>query len=200
MLSALKKPMMPLKLLSPISGKPMEQVALECGLEAHRCVDSGGHYIQAQAYLIWLQQQPARLPHLPAAAQIEETSTNPEKPRMCPESGTIMSRYKIGHGFTFSIDRSITGGVWLDGGEWEALRQRNFHEEIHLIFTAPWQKQVRLAHAQATYKATLESAFGSDLLNRLSLLRAELLDHPQHNLAIAYLAEKENSLGPSDGE
>lgn len=111
-----------------------------------------------------------------------------------------MGRYKIGHGFTFSIDRSITGGVWLDGGEWEALRQRNFHEEIHLIFTAPWQKQIRQTHAQTTYKATLECAFGSDFLNRLSLLRADLLDHPHHNLAIAYLAEKENSLGPSDGE
>jgi hypothetical protein len=111
-----------------------------------------------------------------------------------------MGRCKIGDGFTFSIERSITGGVWLDGGEWKALRQRNFYDEIHRVFTAPWQRRVRLAQAQATYKETLESAFGSDLLNRLTFLRAELLDHPQFSLAIAYLAEKENSLGPKGGE
>lgn len=105
-----------------------------------------------------------------------------------------MSRFKIGHGFGFSIDRSITGGVWLDGGEWEALRQRNFHDEIHLVFTAPWQRNVRSAQAQATYEETLRSSLGPELLDRLTALRSELMEHPHKNLALAYLAEKANTL------
>src|SRR6478609_3735161 len=181
-------------LKSPVSGKPMEPVSLESGLQAYRCADSGGHYITSQAYLQWLQQQPARLPHLPEPAEPAGLAADSSKALFCPESGTLMSRFKVGHGFTFSIDRSITGGVWLDGGEWEALRQRNFHDEIHLVFTAPWQKHVRTAHAQATYEETLRSALGADLLDRLTALRSELMDHPHRNLALAYLAEKANTL------
>lgn len=181
-------------LKSPIAGKAMEQVYLENGLEAYHCVDSGGHYIPSQAYLLWLQQQPARQPHLPDPLEPVEITTDSGKPLICPESGTIMSRFKVGHGFAFSIDRSITGGVWLDGGEWEALRQRNFHDEIHLVFTAPWQKHIRTAQAQATYEETLSSSLGPDLLNRLTTLRTELMEHPHRNLAIAYLAEKANTL------
>jgi hypothetical protein len=121
-----------------------------------------------------------------------ELSKHSAQALICPESGTLMTRFKVGHGFPFAIDRSITGGVWLDGGEWEALRHRNFHDEIHLVFTAPWQKQVRTERAQATYEATLRSALGDDLLDRLTALRAELLDHPNKSLALAYLAEKAN--------
>ncbi len=170
----------------------MQPVVLENGLEAFHCERSGGHYITSQAYLQWLQQQPARLPHLPVD-RVELSSDSPTV-LICPESGTLMSRFKVGHGFTFSIDRSITGGVWLDGGEWEALKQRNFHDEIHLVFTAPWQKQVRTEQAQMTYETTLKSSLGGDLLDRLTALRAELMDHPHKNLALAYLAEKTNTL------
>ncbi len=183
---------------SPISGKPMEQISLESGLEAYRCMDSGGHYIPSQAYLQWLQQQPARLPHLPEPAAPAELAADSSKALFCPESGTLMSRFKVGHGFAFSIDRSITGGIWLDGGEWEALRQRNFHDEIHLVFTAPWQKHVRSAQAQATYEETLKSSIGPNLLERLTALRSELMNHPHRNLALSYLTEKANTLEKAD--
>ncbi|MEO7098647.1 MAG: hypothetical protein ABI162_04755 [Luteolibacter sp.] len=179
---------------SPVSGKPMEQITLESGLNAWRCEKTGGHYIPSGAYLQWVQQQPARLPHLPEPSEPTALSTDAAGVLICPETGTFMSRFKVGHGFPFSIDRSITGGVWLDGGEWEALRQRNFHDEIHLVFTSPWQKQVRNEKAQATYEETLKASLGSDLLERLTLLRNELLDHPHKNLAFAYLAEKTNTL------
>ncbi len=185
-------------LKSPVSGKPMTPVLLETGLAAHHCEDTGGHYITSQAYLTWLQQQPARLPHLPAPADSTELTADSTKPLFCPESGTIMTRFKVGHGFRFSIDRSITGGVWLDGGEWESLRERNFHDEIHLVFTAPWQKQVRNSQAQAVYETTLESSLGKDLLDRLTGLRDELMEHPHRNLALSYLSDKENSLAKAE--
>lgn len=180
---------------SPITHKPMVPVTLESGLQALRCPDSGGHYITANAYMLWLIQQPARLEHLPqksaAAAHAHEDST---EVLVCPESGTLMSRYKVGHGFGFSIDRSITGGVWLDGGEWEALRERNFHDEIHLVFTAPWQKQVRDDRAMDVYEAKLKSSLGEDLLCRLTELRRELASHPHRNLALSYITNRANSL------
>lgn len=54
-----------------------------------------------------------------------------------------MSRFRVGHGFDFTIDRSISGSIWLDGGEWGALRERQFHDEIHLIFTASWRREIQ---------------------------------------------------------
>jgi len=175
-------------LKSPITGKLMSLITLDQGLMAHQCADSGGHYITAACYMRWLQSQPARLQQVPATTRVEEIAPEePETARMCPETGTLMMRCRVGHGFPFSVDRSITGGIWLDGGEWEALRERNFHDEIHLIFTAPWQKRVRDERAQAVYETRLESALGADLLGQLKSLRNKLADHPDRAMAIAYL-------------
>jgi len=176
-------------LKSPITGKPLISVNLTEGLQAFQCADSGGHYIPAVCYMSWLEKQEARLPQLPESSSPHETVLEPSGARICPESGTLMTRYKVGHGFSFTIDRSITGGIWLDGGEWESLRERNFHDEINLVFTAPWQKQVRDEQAQATYEERLESALGADLVARLQALRDELADHPHRSLALGYFNE-----------
>ncbi len=46
----------------------------------------------------------------------------------------------MGHGLNFSIDRcSACGGLWFDANEWELLRQRNLHDDVHYVFSAAWQ-------------------------------------------------------------
>ncbi len=175
---------------SPITGKPMSKVALDQGLEVFHCPDSGGQYISSASYMKWLAKQPARLPQLPETEPVEESESDSTVALICPESGTVMQRYKVGHGFAFAINRSITGGIWLDAGEWDALRQRNFHDEIHLVFTAPWQKQVRSERAQATYDERLRSALGPEILAHLEFLHAELANHPHRNLALTYLSRQ----------
>jgi hypothetical protein len=180
---------------SPVDGGPMEPVTLESGLEAWRCGTSGGHYIPADSYLRWLQDQPARLPHLPRAGEAVSSEGEAPEARLCPETGTIMGRFRVGHGFPFTIDRSITGGVWLDGGEWEALRERNFHDEIHLIFTAPWQRHIRAARSREVYEDRLQTALGCELFDRLVSLRQELGGHPHRNLALSYLMEGNGGVG-----
>ncbi len=185
------------ELKSPISGKRMEEVTLESGLRAYHCQRSGGYYITSADYMQWLQQQPARLPHLPKEGEPTAANPDPSPALICPETGTLMTRAKVGHGFGFSIDRSITGGVWLEKGEWEALKERNFHDEIHLIFTAPWQKHIRDERARKAYENTLETALGNLLLDRLTAVRDELAEHPHRNLAIAYLTEIATSPGSS---
>ena len=111
--------------------------------------------------------------------------------KICPESGTIMLRYKVGKGFDFAIDRSSTGGVWFDAGEWEALRERNFHDEVHLIFTAPWQQSVRDDQSASVRKDILIERLGEDLYNELSLLRGRLNENKHKELALAFLHAEE---------
>ena len=165
----------------------MEQVTLEEGLSAFQCAESQGHYITLQAYWTWLKNQPERLKHLPETPQTCPEAVEPKTAKICPETGTIMVHYRVGHGFPFTIDRSITGGVWFDAGEWEALRARNFHDEIHLVFTAPWQNAVMRKAADQVHRKMLATRLGDDLLEELQTLRDKLKDHPSRELAMAFL-------------
>jgi len=167
----------------------MVVVQLEEGLKAYRCPETGGHYIPAVAYMRWLSGLPARTPQLPAAADPALTLEPPsESPAYCcPETATLMIRYKVGHGFKFSIDRSITGGIWLDQGEWESLRSRNFHDEIHLMFTTPWQREALREEVSASRRTRLEERIGSELLGHLDSLKSTLENHPHRDEIIAYL-------------
>lgn len=109
---------------------------------------------------------------------------------LCPETGTIMTRYKVGHGFRFSIDRSMTGGVWLDAGEWEALKDRNFHDEIHYIFTDPWQREALRADILSNRRERLESRIGSEFLAAIDELKTKLDAHPNRDEILAYIINK----------
>lgn len=169
------------------SGKPLKITRIEDGLTAYRCTETGGHYIPAISYMEWLSQQPARLPQLPPRGEAPTERELPGGTVLCPETGTIMTRYKVGHGFNFTIDRSITGGVWLEAGEWEALRSRNFHDEIHYIFTSPWQQKVRRQEAELNSRKRLEERLGAALLQRVEELKAEISDHPHRQEIVSYL-------------
>lgn len=94
----------------------------------------------------------------------------------------------MGHGVDFHIERSVTGGIWLDGGEWETLRSENLHRQLHLVFTAPWQKDIREANHAAAYQDMITDRLGSELLEKLDALREELPGDPSDRAAaLAYL-------------
>lgn len=173
---------------SPIGNhRPLEKVQLEEKLFAWRCPESGGHWIPAESYWKWRGSlPPAEERDLadPAACPISEYD---DLVKFCPESGTLMSRYRVGHGLPFRVDRSNTGGIWLDGGEWEILKSGNLHQAIHLIFTSPWQQAIRDQEHDACYQTQLVQRLGEDLYRRIDALREELAGHPNQAMALAYL-------------
>lgn len=205
-------------MISPVDSKSrMSRVELEPGLVAYRCPASGGHWLPYQNYWRWLSQQPGRLPHLPhgeeAGHQVE--LENSHKVRICPETGTLMTRYKVGHGFQFSVDRSAAG-IWFDVNEWEALRGRNFHDEVHLIMTAPWQAKVRRealeqviqekqaaqqapekeaapVHAEPTgleaaFRARFAGLLGPEVMERAEEIKRWLNEQPARREILTYLS------------
>ena len=112
---------------SPVaSHMEMERITLEDGLTAYQCTESGGVFVPAECYFRWLSRQADRLPHLPKSEADVEVAVEDDDGRVkvCPESGQIMQRFKVGHGFSFYLDRSPSGSIWLDKGEWEALKGR----------------------------------------------------------------------------
>lgn len=194
----------------------MVRVELEPGLTAYRCPVSGGHWVPYQNYWRWLAGQPGRLEHLPAP----EGAPEPEDDRVaqvkiCPETGMLMTRYRVGHGFAFSVDRS-PAGIWFDAHEWEALRARNFHDEVHLVMTAPWQNRLRqeavetlvqekreqvqpggppmfgrnlsgVAAREEAFRARFAMVLDEGTLSRAEEFRAWLEEHPQRREILTYV-------------
>lgn len=171
---------------------PLVAVQLEEGLSAWRDPESGGVYLKAADYWEWIAHRPGHLETLPpraetATAAAAEDFDSPA--RICPETGVIMTRFRVGHGFTFMIDRSPTGGFWLDAGEWEALRERTFHDEIHRIFTASWQKTVRSEARKEALEAQLRAQVGLEAYQRAAEFRDWLARQPHRTRMLAWISE-----------
>jgi len=77
--------------------------------------------------------------------------------------------------------------VWLDDGEWEALKSCGLHGSIHRFSTAPWQQAVRQQDMEATMHTQLVERLGDALYQRLAALRKELTGHPNRDAALAFL-------------
>lgn len=160
----------------------------EPNLIAYHCPETGGHFLPAASYWHWLGKTPGRLPHLPPTVGTLPDEEEATTTRLCPESGMPMLRYKVGHGFPFAIDRSPTGGIWFDKGEWEALRARNFHDELHLIFTLPWQKKVRRAEKEEVLTSLLRERIGEEAYEKTIAFRDWLATQPDAAPILALLS------------
>lgn len=184
---------------SPLgSHKAMERVTLEGGLSAFRCCETGGHYITLEQYWRWRNragEDPAE--DNPGGESIP-VSEYDDAIKICPECGMLMTRYRVGRGLPFRVDRSVTGGVWLDAGEWEALRAGGLHRNLHLVFTAPWQRAIRDAEAVAGEDRRLRERLGDEFFSRLGAVRDEIWSHPSGAEALAYL-QRRSGESPGSG-
>ena len=98
-----------------------------------------------------------------------------------------MLRYQVGHTLDFAVDQcGHCNGVWLDPDEWKALKQRNLHDEIHLIFSAAWQSQRRKDEAQKLLSGIYAESFGTDY-DKIRQVKAWLDAHPERRRIIDYL-------------
>ncbi len=176
---------------SPIAPHtPLTRKELLPQLFVYECGISDGIYIPAHSYWSWLQKQPERLPQLPHSSESYIPSAEPTDAKLCPESGLMMQRYRVGNDFSFTIDRSPTGGIWLDQGEWNALQERQFHDELHLIFTHPWQNKARRDELEQASEERLRHDLGDTLFQAITDLKAQLAHTPHKEKALAYLISR----------
>lgn len=110
---------------------------------------------------------------------------------LCPESHCLLVRYHVGKSLGFYIDRSpSTGGIWLDDGEWQALKKKGIHASLHMIFNSSYQKKVRVEEAQKS----LSEIFFKDLTiedrEQLETFNTWLLKQPTRRRISAWLQEQ----------
>jgi hypothetical protein len=179
---------------SPVADRVLEMVELEPNLAAYRCPESGGYYLPLANYQHWLATLEAGFEKQPASMESEGSESimadsEGQGARLCPQTGAPMSRYKVGFGFGFTIDRSPTGGIWLDGGKWEALKGRGFNDEVHLIFTPAWQMKVRKEALAESVRASFAKRIGEDTFPRVREFKDWMKLQPKAREILSYLNE-----------
>ena len=178
---------------SPVSPEvDLQSKEIEPGLLGYECPQSGGYWIPLQAYEQWKANQPP-LAETASLPPDQAVSVGPDPKRtalICPESGVVMLRYKAGQGLPFHIDRSpATGGVWLDRGEWQALKQRGLHMELNLIFTASYQRDLRSAEYAQSLEKVFQERIGQADFQRVAEFKEWISRHPKHRDIMCYLSD-----------
>jgi Zn-finger nucleic acid-binding protein len=179
---------MKLTLHSPISGAVMHLHEIEPGLLAYGCPTSGGVWIPLQSYLAWKEHPTQDASEAPVSELPSVSDDSKQRALICPESGHLLIRYKVGHGLPFHVDMSPkTGGVWLDRGEWDALKSKRLHRDPTHIFTAPYQRQIRTEEHEEIVERLLREKIGSEDFAKAAEFKRWLSLHPQREQSCSYL-------------
>jgi Zn-finger nucleic acid-binding protein len=182
----------------------MRPKTIEPGLDVFECPKSGGLWIPLLSYLAWKEKQPDKPAELPVGDTPVPQDDSKRRALICPESGRLLLRYGVGHGFQFHVEHSpATGGVWLDKGEWEALKSKGLHVGLHLIFTASYQRQIRSAEYNQTLNETFRDRIGAADFARVAEFGAWLASHPKRRDICCYLLdsiEQKNEPGVDSAE
>lgn len=175
----------------PLDQKPLAREEIEPGLPGFECALCRGHWIRFGDYLGWRDGQPAEVPEVPSAnAQPDDptpAAAPGSVPRRCPDCDYLLTRFRVGHGVPFELDRcGNCNGVWLDEGEWTALRARGLHDNVHQMFSTAWQREVRTEAQRRQTEIQFERQLGADF-TRAREFAAWLGKHPRASEVIAYL-------------
>ncbi|MBT9313120.1 zf-TFIIB domain-containing protein [Leptothoe kymatousa] len=169
-------------------------------LAVHACEACEGQWISSYDYWHWLEWETNDEPikpcdHVDLSDRLEVADNS--RATFCPECHHLMRRAKVGHGLEFYLDRcSHCGGSWFDKGEWEILKACNIHNKVHLVFSEPWQSQIRQAEFNRVLEETYRSALGDDDYAQALGIRAWLEQHPHRDYIISLL----NQIPPAEDE
>ena len=168
----------------------MKAENLDSALISKACDKCGGRWIPSFYYWQWLNRHGDRLPEKPVENMVSLPVEDSGAGKLCPECGHFLAHKKVGHGIEFCLDRCMKcGGFWLDKNEWEILLSRNLHDELHLIFSLPWQQEVREEEADHDYQNRIEKILGSNDYARIHDISGWINSHPHRSTILRYILE-----------
>lgn len=150
---------------------------LDALFRCHTCDHCGGNWILIEDYVAW-QERNVDYPFQPVEVESLEIE-NTGRALVCPVTGTLMSKFRILSNNPHRLDYSPrVGGVWLDKGEWELLKNEGLAGSLNVLLTEPWQQKVRADQTRATFDQLYRSRFGDADYEKAQAIRAWLQDHP----------------------
>lgn len=174
----------------------LQLAKLEENFPCYTCNSCGGHWIHLDDYFKWQEQQPAM------TAVVDEINVEVDAidgelidstdALLCPESGAIMTKYRITSDTEHKIDWSEKG-IWLDKGEWESMKEKGVADKLNQIFSEQWQSRIQKRRQRNTIDARYTQQFGEESYSRLRLVRSWLEEQSEENrmLMLAYLFAKD---------
>jgi len=176
----------------PVCKSPeLHATDLEAGLTFFNCPKCRGNWVRGAEYWKWLEQHGPNLPE----RWDQDTGLSLAEPGIhidCPECRFRLVKYLVGHGFSFTIDHCEgCKGVWFDRNEWEALRERNLHDDLNSMFTSFWQDAAQKEARKKRLEQIYISRFGPDDYAEIERIRAWLATRPNKQDLLAYLTDKD---------
>lgn len=167
---------------------PLVPKKLEKNLRSNTCLKCQGEWITAKAYWGWLE---AHGDPSPEVASDEFLPVEVEsKAKICPQDGRILRRFQIFPNAGFYLDRcSSCQGVWFDAKEWAALKERELHDEVHLLFGKLWQEALLAQERRERFEIMYLDRFGAEDYGRIQEIRRWLDQHPKAEILLAYLTD-----------
>ncbi|MCC6694947.1 MAG: zf-TFIIB domain-containing protein [Candidatus Hydrogenedentes bacterium] len=156
------------------------------------CDSCGGQWIKSFQYWKWLKSHGENLPEKPVDEGAQLLVDDSAAAMLCPECGQILMRRRVGHGVDFRIDRCVAcGGFWFDQHEWDILKSRNLHDDVHFIFSAAWEHRITQQERQEAQNRWLENAVGDQEMARVREFKKWLTAHPSRDVILAFLRDKD---------
>ena len=164
---------------------------LDENLTSLNCPDCGGNWIRGAEYWKWVENHGSDLAerlHYTESLSLAE----PGLPIDCPECRFRMVKFLVGRGLSFTLDHCEgCKGIWLDRNEWEALKKRNLHDDLNLMFTGFWQKEAQRALRKKRMEEIYTSRFGADDYTEIKRIRWWLETKTNREELLAFLIDKE---------
>ena len=174
----------------PVCDGTLEKSSRDEKLTVKECNKCGGEFIPSYQYYTWIQVEQKPLPALKVETPVQ--SPHDSAPgKICPECGGIMTRHKIGRGLEFHVDRcGQCAGIWLDQGEWELLKEKDFHDKIHYIFSSVWKGELREQEIVLDKEEATRARLGEENYQKVKDFKDWYDTQTEKSLIMAYLNNK----------
>ncbi len=151
---------------------------------AHTCTNCEGNWILIEDYIAWKERNPKVTFDAANDYQIDDAA----QAILCPMTGLIMRKLKLSTATEHRLDYSASvGGVWLDKGEWELLKEKELAGSLNSILTAHWQRNIRLNNSADNFAQLYKDKFGEADYCKLKDFRTWLHEQPNKSDIRAYL-------------
>ncbi len=77
--------------------------------------------------------------------------------------------------------------MWFDQNEWEVLKSRNLHDDVHKVFSEIWQRQLKDEEHQVALDTFFKQKFGTEDYKKALETKNWLNAHPDSAALRAFL-------------
>lgn len=147
-------------------GNELRAAQLAGGLPAQACDACGGAVIELDDYRRWLSQEPAA--DEATTAEVHDHAAA----RPCPHCSRLMQRLRVGADPDFRVDRCAACGLlWLDRGEWDALRAAGLARGLTQLLADAGQREIQEREHRRRREAALRDKHGDACIDELARIR-----------------------------